>query len=236
MKEQVLHAIYRSFDHWSSSIARSCGRGCNACCTRNVTMTALEGVLILRYVAAAEMTGWFAEKLAERDFTAARFTTNEFALACIEGRELDMSQPANPAPCPFLLDGECAIYPARPFSCRLFISQQKCYASRDAVIPDHYLEATVAVGQLIEHLGQKEYWGNMLDVLAALLDISEFKEIRDKTDRNLHLEGKLGTLTAKPLPGFLISDSARDKITPLLEMIFRQEVHGKTVEDILNGR
>ncbi len=36
-------------------------------------------------------------------------------------------------------------------------------------MPQSYLGSVTAVSQIIEHLGQKEYWGNMLDVLPALM-------------------------------------------------------------------
>lgn len=235
-KEKVLHSIYGVFDQWSKDLTVSCRRGCSNCCTQSVTITATEGVEILRYIISQDLSNWFVERLLKRDFIPPKFTTNDFAKACLEGKDVDLSPPENQATCPFLIDRECGIYPARPFSCRLFISQQTCSATQPALVPDHYFEATVAVSQLIEHLGQKEYWGNMLDVLPALLDISEFKIIGEKIGELASIHGKLQTLTAKPLPGFLISNEAQDRVNKLLTMIFQEKIEGKTIEDILNGK
>ncbi len=235
-KEKVLHSIYKVFDQWSKYLEVSCRRGCSSCCTQSVTITATEGVEILRYVLSQDLSDWFAQRLLTRDFIPPKFTTNDFAKACLEGRDVDLSPPANQATCPFLNDKECGIYPARPFSCRLFISQKTCSATQPALVPDHYFEATVAASQLIEHLGQKEYWGNMLDVLVALLDISEFKEISEKTGEIASIHGKLQTLTAKPLPGFLLSSDTEDQVTELLTKIFQEKIEGKSIEDILNGK
>lgn len=236
MKEKILYSIYDVFSDWSKDIEVSCKRGCSSCCTQSVTITAIEGVEILRYILENDMTDWFVQALSNRNFTRPKFTTNDFARACLQGKEMDFSPPQSLATCPFLIEGECGIYPARPFSCRLFISQKTCSATQPALVPDHYFEATVAVSQIIEHLGQKEYWGNMLDVLAALLDISEFKEIYTKVGTTGSMQGRLQTLTAKPLPGFLLSDEDSGEIQKLLNSIFQTVIDGKTVEDILNGK
>ncbi len=76
----------------------------------------------------------------------------------------------------------------------------------------------------------------MLDVLPALLDISHFHEIGGCLPQTRIIEARLRTLTAKPLPGFLLSEEEGVKVTQLLESIFAAEVGGKRLEDILNGR
>ncbi len=73
--------------------------------------------------------------------------------------------------CPFLEDGCCSIYDVRPFSCRCFISETVCKPGVPAVIGETYLSASSAVMQIIEHLGQGEYLGNLFDVLLALCDL-----------------------------------------------------------------
>ena len=238
MKTRVLLAIYSNFDHWSRDLATVCEPGCSHCCTDNVTITALEGVEILRYVVAEGMGEWFARALAgARNHQPARVTTNEFARACLEGREADIGDSGNMSPCPFLGDDRlCRIYPVRPFACRLFASMRKCSVGQAALMPEYHPEAATAATQLIEHLGQKEYWGNMLDVLPALLDIGEFREIGYLLPPGLALESRLRTLTARPLPGFLLSEENAARVSALLETIFKIEIDGKTVEEILNGR
>ena len=237
MKLTILHTIYEIFADWSHHLPVVCNRGCSACCTQNVTITATEGEDILRFVTAENLSPWLAEKLAyPRTHQSAAMTNNDFAGACLEGREADPDDFNNTFPCPFLEDNSCRIYPVRPFGCRLFASTKKCSSAQPALVPDFYFEAATAVTQLVEHLGQREYWGNMLDVLPALLDISEFREIGARLDQTRIIEARLRTLTAKPLPGFLLSEEDGGKVTQLLETIFSARVEGKRLEDILNGR
>ena len=237
MKRQILFTLYDIFDQWNKSLNKACTRGCSGCCTQNVTMTAVEGEAILRFIVTQDMTLWLAEKLSSGPtHQPPTMTTNQFAAACLEGRDISPDTQHSSAVCPFLDKNLCRIYPVRPFSCRLFISQQTCSALHPALVDDFYLEAATAVTQIIEHLGQKEYWGNMLDVLPALLDISEFKEIAEHLSASLIIQARMRTMTAQPLPGFLISEEHMASVSPLLQRIFDAEVEGKRVEDRLNGR
>ncbi|GEM_PF-6025120 len=76
----------------------------------------------------------------------------------------------------------------------------------------------------------------MLDVLPALLDINEFREIGACLEQTQIIEARLRTLSAQPLPGFLLSEDDGGKVTQLLETIFSAEVQGKRLEDIFNGK
>ncbi|MBU1568621.1 MAG: YkgJ family cysteine cluster protein [Proteobacteria bacterium] len=236
MKSTILHTMYDIFSDWSHHLPVVCNRGCSACCTENVTITATEGEEILRFAAVESLAPWLAEKLARpRTHQSVEMTTNDFAGACLEGREIDQDDIHTTLPCPFLEENSCRIYPARPFGCRVFISTKRCSSIQPALVPDYYFEAATAVNQLVEHLGQREYWGNMLDVLPALLDINEFREIGTLLDQTLIIEARLRTLTAKPLPGFLVSEKNNGQVTQLLETIFSADVEGKRLGDILNG-
>ncbi len=237
MKNKILLTIYKIFEEWGGVIDAACRKGCSSCCTQNVTITAQEGVEILRYIVDQEMSKWLLEKLqSSGDHQAPTTTTNDFAAACLEGKNLDQGDQQNFAACPFLNNNICRIYPVRPFSCRLFLSTTPCSPSQPALVPDYYFEAATAISQLLEHLGQKKYWGNMLDVLPALLDSSEFKEIEGRLGPIITRKARLQTLTASPLPGFLLSEEYAPKISPLIESIFLAEIDGKSIEDILNGK
>ena len=76
----------------------------------------------------------------------------------------------------------------------------------------------------------------MLDVLLALLDIGEYREIADKFNQTLIIQARMCTLTAKPLPGFLLSEAEGLKVAQLLENIFGTEVDNRRIEDVLNGK
>ena len=237
MKRQILFTIYDIFHQWNKDLKQVCEKGCSGCCTQNVTITAVEGEAILRFILAEDLVLWLAKRLnAPRTHQASKMTTNDFAAACLAGKDVDHETLHGSTVCPFLEKNLCSIYPVRPFSCRLFISQKTCSAMHPALVSDFYLEAATAVTQIIEHLGQNEYWGNMLDVLPALLDISEFKDIAEHLGTTQIIQARLHTLTAKPLPGFLISEEHQNVVSPLLQSIFNAEIEGKRVEDILNGK
>jgi Fe-S-cluster containining protein len=239
MKEKILLAIYDAFERWSAIVPRVCTKGCSTCCTGNVMITALEGERILGFIQREGLEQWFTDRLLmSGSIMSSIMTTNEYAEACLHGVEADdPDNPGNSAPCPFLEKNCCGIYPVRPFGCRCFASEQPCTSATTAFLPDYYIAASTASMQIIEHLGQNEYWGNMLDVLPALCDISIYKNIADLLpDQAMIIQARLRTRRARPLPGFLLLEEEREKIAPLLEAIFSTRIEGKRIDDILNNR
>ena len=238
LKEDVLRSIYEAFAEWSTRFSFVCTKNCAACCTQNVTMTAVEGEVIHRLIRENGREGWLAEKLQAKWATVRpRMTTNDFAGACLQGADVHPEECGNMSPCPFLENGCCQIYEVRPFSCRCFASEQRCLSETSALLPEHYLSASTAVMQIIEHLGQGEYWGNMLDVLSALCDLPENRNYYATVlPTSFADQSRIQVIKAKPLPGFLLLDEEMGKIAPLLDAIFTRKVGEKTVESILNGR
>lgn len=238
MKEAIYQTIIDCFDTWAADVERACARGCSPCCTQNVTITALEGERILASIRDTGQESWLAARLGQPlSAPRPRMTTNAFAHACLTGRDVEPEEHAGLSACPFLEEDSCGFYPVRPFSCRCFISATRCSASRPAQVSERYLSACTAVMQLIEHLGQKEYWGNMTDVLLALCDISANHTIAERLDDPARImQARLRTHSARPLPGFLLTEEDETQIRPLLQAIFRSEIDGRTVEDILNGK
>ena len=238
MKHQVLTTIYQQFDEWSSTqVSPACHRGCSVCCTQNVTITAAEGELIIDYVKARGLAKWFAEKLeANLPDDSPSMTTNQFAKACLEEKDADPGQGSFSGRCPFLTSGSCMIYEVRPFGCRSFISTKTCTPGVPASLPQFFMSAVTAVSQVIEHLGQKEYWGNMLHVLYLLSAAdSSFSFPHDAHPEKLVI-AQTSCLSARPLPGFLICEEDFPKVVPLLDTIFDSEINGKKIEDILNNK
>jgi Fe-S-cluster containining protein len=238
MKQQILKVIYNSFDDWASDDNWACQKGCASCCTQNVTITALEGEVVLNYIIAEGREEWLMDRLqGELSPQRPQQTLNSFARSCMAGENTETPDQTSFSPCPFLDQNCCSIYPARPFNCRCFLSLHSCSPDRPALISEEYLAASTAVNQLIEHLGQREYWGNMLDVLPSLLDISAYRSISNRLfDKTAIVRARVNTLVAQPLPGFMLSEEDFEKVSPLLENIFTQQVDGKTVKDILNGK
>jgi len=238
LKEDILQIIYEAFAEWSAGFSFACTKKCAACCTQNVTMTAVEGEVVHRLIRENDREGWLAGKLqAKGETERPRMTTNDFAGACLgKGEDVQSEQSGNMYPCPFLEHGCCQIYEVRPFSCRCFASEQRCLSGTSALLPEYYLSASTAVMQIIEHLGQGEYWGNMLDVLSALCDLPENRSCATLLPPSFADQSRIQVIKAKPLPGFLLLDDEMEKIAPLLDAIFTRKVGEKTVESILNGK
>lgn len=238
MKTQILKIIYQRFAEWSEAEQWACARGCATCCTQSVTITALEGEQILKHILHQGREQGFAEQLSQpaKPHRPA-LTINAYAQICLNGDEPPEENCTEPTrACPFLDNGSCTIYQVRPFSCRCFLSKERCSLGRPALVDNKHLAASTAVSQLIEHLGQFEYWGNMLDVLPAMLDISQYHSIRNHlVDPSQADNHRLFVLKATPLPGFLLGPEDYEQVAPLLDAIFTEEIEGKTVEAILNG-
>jgi len=236
LKSAILDIIYDQYGQWARQFAVACRPACRICCTQNVTMTAVEGEKILSYALRQGLAEWLGKTLAEA--AAAQpppFTTNQFAAACLAGREMKEEWPENSKPCPFLDHDLCRIYAARPFACRLFLSTGRCPPGGEAEMPPAYPGAASAICQIIEHLGQRRPWGNMLDVLLALLPHPAYREIARLVPPDKIAAARDRLLAAAPLPGFLLDDAEQALAAPLFEAIFQHQVGGKTVATILNG-
>ena len=236
LKEDVLTGIYDEFEKWNRE-RNVCKKGCAACCTQNVLITAVEGDLIHRYIREQGKEEWMAEKLQEKGKSKkVLITTNSFAKSCLQGDDVVPESYGNEDPCPFLEDNCCTIYAVRPFSCRCFISEVVCGPDVPAVIGESYLSASSAVMQIVEHLGQGEYLGNMCDVLLALSDLPENRALMRLLPPSFADQARANVTKALPLPGFLLVEEEMEKVQPLLEAIFNHPVGERTIEQILNNR
>ena len=171
-KKEILEKIYEQYGLWIAEEKFSCHKGCALCCTQNVMITAIEGDRIYEYIRGKNREKWVAEKLKSTNGASRpAITTNGYARICLSKSEVAETdeQRADNYPCPFLDDECCTIYPVRPFSCRSFASYSTCKINGAAELTDKLVLVNTITLQIIEHLGQKEYWGNMIDVLLQLL-------------------------------------------------------------------
>ncbi|MEN8189913.1 MAG: YkgJ family cysteine cluster protein [Thermodesulfobacteriota bacterium] len=236
LKEEILLAVYEEFADWSKSINTACEKRCSACCTQNVTITAVEGEVIHRFIHKQQRQEWFADRIRQKGATRRpKLTTNQFAALCLKGEDASPESIGNYDVCPFLEDDCCSIYEARPFSCRSFASEIRCTPEKPAEIAEHYLSAVTAVMQIIEHLGQGEYWGNMLDVLGSLCDLPENRVYMDILPASLSDQYRANVVKAVPSPGFLIPEEDWDQVSGLLSGIFSRRIGDKNIEQILNN-
>jgi Fe-S-cluster containining protein len=235
LKEKVLLGIYEEFEKWVNEDL-VCKKGCSICCTQNVVATAVEGELIHRFIREHDKVEWFAAKLQLKAATRRpALTTNSFAASCLQGDDVEPDSYGSSKPCPFLEEGCCSIYEVRPFSCRCFASTELCRPGVPALIGQSYLSASTAVMQIIEHLGQGEFLGNMLDVLLALCDLPENRKCFSLLPASMSEQGLANVVKALPLPGFLLLEEEMEKIGPLLEAIFAHPIDERSIENILNN-
>lgn len=238
MKQRILKSIYHSFDAWAADLKTACQKGCATCCTQAVTMTEVEGSYIWDYICSNSRPAWLVDRVVplELPLQGPLYTINDFALACLNGEDGESDRATLDQICPFLENNNCTIYEARPFSCRSFVSQQTCQPGSSAVIPQYYLSAAIAVSQLIEHLSQNQYWGNMLHILYTILQTNGYAQITSEAGTSKIAMSQRHLLIAKPLPGFLLSEDDRPIVKPLLNRILSTVINEKTIEQILNGK
>ncbi len=209
----VLNRIYRIYDDYCSKRDVACRRYCAHCCTRNVTLTTLEGCLIKNHL---EKTGntVLLEKLKDtrtRDRFQPKLTTNTMAALCMEGKDLpEEESDVSVGECPFLTDDNCPIYPVRPFGCRLMSSTIRCDKGGHAVMDPFLLTVNDIFMQYIEHIDQDGMTGNFIDVLLHLSSPSDGHPDETAT-------GEL--IPNRSIPVLMIPPEHRLKIMPLLNAV-----------------
>lgn len=211
-RRETLLAIFALHAKWAGSYAFACRKGCATCCTRSVTMTTLEGELILDH-----LHGNRPELLSLLNATPEAYpapaTTNQFAAACLRGEEITEDAGSwDLRPCVFLRDGCCAIYPTRPFMCRSFGSRVFCDELGEAEVEPLYLTLNTVFLQCIEHLDRGRPWGNMNTILCSM------------AEGGMGRISKPGQLrTAQPLPGLLLlpeeESALAGKLRALLDLV-----------------
>lgn len=213
-KKELLHAVYDVYSRWVERFPLVCQKGCADCCTQSVTMTSLEGEMILDFVKRRHREKWLIAKLAQAypGNNRTTVTTNQFAGACLNQQEVDEDTLGSWdfTPCVFLEHAICSIYEVRPFGCRSFGSVVRCAADRSAEMPPIHLAVNTALTQVIEHIDSDGgYWANMTDILHGLAV-------------NNSGEGKMHLLPARPVPGFLLEPREMHVVKVLLQQLRKQ--------------
>lgn len=164
----MLDEIYALYDNVISKYRIACKKHCMACCTRNVTLTTIEGAKLVEYI---EMSGqknlfeFVKNSLSQKRFFP-KITTNRIADYCACGREIP-DEEIDPAwgVCPLLKTDICPVYDARPFGCRCLISEDDCAKTGYARIDPYILTINDIFLQHIEHLDHQGMTGNLSDIL-----------------------------------------------------------------------
>lgn len=237
MMQDILETIFYLYDTWIRDLPVACHKGCTTCCTLNVSISWLEGRRIHRFIKANCMEEWLAWQLAKAArVSQPQMTTNAFAGACLAHKDIDLLPVDHSGVCPFLEDNLCCIYEVRPFACIGFASQTSCRPGEPARVPPYYMAATTAIGQILEHLSQGSPWGNMISILLTLSETPAFRRVGEiLANPEMIRQHRQACLTALPLPGFLISAEEQSQVFPLLQKIYKSDIKGKRLEEILES-
>ena len=212
----ILEHLYGVYDRFCSGLdGLACRQFCDACCSRNVTLTTLEGLHLLQGLAADRRENCLAILAGDQgpNRFQPRYTTNQIATLCQEGHAPpEDAVDHDDSRCPFLADAACSLYALRPFGCRGMLSRHPCaergYADQD----DWLLTVNTVFLQTIEHIDCPGGFGNLQDVLLAL---------GTEERRAAYREGRLpldveGLIPNRPAPMLMVPPEHRERIQPLL--------------------
>jgi Fe-S-cluster containining protein len=172
VKLNVLNQLYEIYENFINDYNFFCEKGCSFCCTKNVTMTSLEGYKVITHLQQQNQMGLV--KLVEKSIPEKRFiprvTINQIAELYTRGEEPPEEETAPvSAPCPILTNKRtCPIYEARPFGCRCFFSRADCRENGFADLDELILTVNNLFIQYIEHIDEHGITGNFTDILAFL--------------------------------------------------------------------
>lgn len=216
-KAALLDRVYTIYDDYMASLDIVCDKRCSICCTRNVTMTSLEGFKIISYMNEQGKTA-LLERLravAASNRFLPTITTNQMADLCMQNQEIpDEAPDPQVGKCPFLNDDLCDIYPVRPLACRGLVSTRHCAKTGYADIDDFTLTVNHMLMQYVEHLDANGFSSNLIDLLlfmSEMPDISRYEE--SNQNRSVHM------LLNRPLKMLLIPPEHQEKIRPMLMLL-----------------
>ncbi|MBT4268670.1 MAG: hypothetical protein HN580_05430 [Deltaproteobacteria bacterium] len=172
-KRAILKEMYRIHAATISDLDLACKIKCADCCTRNVTMTTLEGLEIDQNLSHEKRDDFYrslASKADHRRFHPT-ITVNGMADKCAKGETLP-EEHLDPdwGRCPLLIENQCSVYEFRPFECRSFVSTRNCRESGYADMSPLTININNLFRQYIEHIDADAFSGNLTDVLLHLQD------------------------------------------------------------------
>lgn len=212
----ALQHLYRVYDQFCDSLDNlACRKFCADCCSRNVTMTTLEGLYLLQGLDTAQQEECLAALVpdSEQDVFRPRWTTNQIAALCRDGHDApDDDVVHDGSRCSLLTDAACSLYGLRPFGCRCMVSRQACATQGYADVDDWVLTVNTVFLQTIEHIDRPGCFGNMQDVLLAL---------GREDQRSAYRDGRLpaeasGLIPNQPAPMLMVPPEHRERIQPIL--------------------
>ena len=214
-KLNALKQIYQVYDEFIQTQDLACRKYCSICCTCDVTLTTLEGRMIIDALSPAEIRVLLS-KLAQKAHPGRLLpdiTTNHLAHLCAQGRDFaETDRRLSPAACPLLTEHSCPVYDVRPFGCRSLVSHINCENSGFATTNDYILSINTLFLQVMEHLDSGGRLGNLSDVLIVL----EAENRSSAAIRNRPEHTGRHLIRNQPLKVLMLPPEHRVRIQPIL--------------------
>jgi Fe-S-cluster containining protein len=216
IKLKLLDRIYKLYDNIIVPYDLACRKFCSDCCTRNVTLTTLEGYRIIHHLALQDQMALLGK--LKNDLSLPRFeprtTTNQIAGLCAAGNDIPAEEiDSDLGVCPLLEDNLCRIYANRPFGCRCLISRKTCAETGCADVDDFLLSVNTVFLQYIEHVDIKGRSGNLTDVLLWM----ESEKNRQAYEKGDLPESQL--IGNRPIQFLFVPPEHRDRMQPILNAL-----------------
>jgi len=217
-KLALLQRVYDLYDEFIENWDTACHRRCARCCTRNVTMTTLEGYGIIHHLLE---TGSL-DRLEKIDTEAGKprfqpqITVNLMAKLCRDGSDLP-EESIDPAwgPCPVLQDNECSLYAVRPFGCRSMVSSSNCAEIGCADMDPFIITANTVFQQVLEHIDVMGCFGNFTDILRVL----RLEDHRKSYEQRKLICQRVTLLPNRPLRLLMVPPEHRNRIQPIIQAL-----------------
>jgi len=179
-KRQALKKIYDIHDQLTQNWNLACQKYCSDCCTDHVLITGLEGILILEYLQEHNLQNYLQiiQKIPPKKRYQPKTTINQEAWLAMNDKLIPEPDESPVDFCPFLNQGQCAIYPVRPMSCRTMVSSTTCNQTGKASMTSFQMSVTTLFFQFTEMLDVGGYYGNYFNILEMLTTSPETQSIQ----------------------------------------------------------
>jgi Fe-S-cluster containining protein len=214
----VLQKLDRIYEDFVAEYEVACRKRCAVCCTCNVTLTTLEGLLLINQVADEQQKPLFAQ--IKKSIAQPRFqpttSINQMAQMCMLGLDIP-DESADPAmgDCPLLDQDTCPVYRSRPFACRAMLSTVSCSPGSQAEITPFVLTVNQVFLQYLEAIDVPGFSGNLIDILTFL---------SNPLQQRKYQTGQIAAIPAGltknlQIPVLMIPPEHRERIGPLLQKV-----------------
>jgi len=223
----VLEQLYEIYDNFAKGLDVACKKQCANCCTRNVTMTTLEGYKIADFLELRGETDLYTkiQKALYKKRFLPKTTINMMADLCMQGKDIfDEESDARWGECPLLLNNECPIYQVRPFGCRCFVSESNCMENGYAKVDPFVLTVNSLFLQYIEHVDKDGYFGNLTDILLLM----QTEESRKLFEKGILKNEDTWMIRNRPIKAILVPPEHKARIEPILKAL-QSSATGKSI-------